>query len=150
MPDTATLDADVILPNWSTIIEATLVAPPYVAATTAVFASPSETLPEDELAVSCPELANTDVLVTEVFDALRIRPCASTTRIGIAEELPWVPADTPVVVRFDEPMVLAAILAPVIVPSAISEAITVPSVIESAVILLSAIYFSLLSCVCAR
>ena len=119
MPDTATLDADVILPNWSTIIEATLVAPPYVEATTAVFASPIKTLPEDELAVNWLELANTDVLVTEVFDALRTRPCASTTRIGIAEELPCVPADTPVVVRFPDWIVLDAILAPVIVASTI-------------------------------
>ena len=119
MPDTATLDADVILPNWSTIIEATLVAPPYVDATTAVFASPIKTLPEDELAVNWLELANTDVLVTEVFDALRTRPCASTTRIGIAEELPCVPADTPVIVRSAEGIVLAAILSPVIVPSTI-------------------------------
>lgn len=122
MPDTATLDADVILPNWSTIIEATLVAPPYVDATTVVFASPTKTLPVDALAVNWPELANTAVdggIVIVVFDAELRRPCASTVITGIAEEPPYTPAETPVVVRFPDWIVLDAILAPVIVASTI-------------------------------
>ena len=97
MPDTATLDAAVIRPNWSTVITETLVAPPYVPVVTAVFAKPTRTLPEDELAVNWPELANNAVLVTETFDAPVTRPCALTTRTGIAEELPYVAAPTPVV-----------------------------------------------------
>ena len=105
-----------ILPNWSTIIEATLVVSPYVEATTAVFASPIKTLPVDELAVNWLELANTAVdggIVIVVFDAELRRPCASTVITGIAVEPPYTPADTPVVVRFDEPMVFATILSPV-------------------------------------
>ena len=109
------------------MIDATFVAPPYVEATTVVFASPSKTLPVDALAVSWPELANTAVdggIVIVVFDAELNRPCSSTVITGIAVEPPYVPADTPVVVKSPDGIVLAAILLPVIVPSTILLALT--------------------------
>jgi sorbitol-specific phosphotransferase system component IIBC len=104
------------------MIDATFVAPPYVEATTAVFASPSKTLPVDELAVNSAEFAKTTVdggIVIVVFDAELKRPCASTVKTGIAVEPPYVPAEIPVVVKSPDGIVLAAILSPVIVASTI-------------------------------